>query len=259
VNLSASRKAEPEPEPSPDLRHVAIFGDESVKRGPFDVLGALWLPRREANELRTRLAGYRKEFTDPHPNAEMKWKKCARDRPKPLYLAAVDDVLGLIQERRACFKCIVVQRGLVRHREWNGGDKGLSVAKAWHLLLRSRTRRGCQYTVTLDAQALYRESSFAELRTVLNHCARKDHGIFCAPYLSVEPLDSKKDDVLQVVDLLTGAVGYHWAEDDREPNASPGKVMLAAHIARQLGRRNLRTPSGRKNSRFNIWRWTPGR
>jgi len=67
---------------------------------------------------------------------------------------------------------------------------------------------------------------------------------------NVEPRDSKAEDLLQITDVLLGAVGY----DIEERAESPAKVEIVRHIAASIGCDRLRDHWGR-DTRFNIWKF----
>jgi hypothetical protein len=94
---------------------------------------------------------------------------------------------------------------------------------------------------------------------VMNACGVRDHGLDYHCCGSVESRDSKKDDLIQVADLLTGAIGFHYADGHRVTGASPAKVATAAHIADHLGRPSLAFNSPPSQHGFNVWRWKPRR
>ncbi len=58
---------------------------------------------------------------------------------------------------------------------------------------------------------------------------------------NVEPRDSKAEGLLQITDVLLGAVGY----DIEERAESPAKVKIVQHIAARIGCDRLRDHWGR--------------
>jgi hypothetical protein len=241
----------------PDLPRVEIYGDESMDRGPYDILGALWLRATDAAELRSDITRAREASGAENPYTEIKWNRCSGKKPNRLFLNVMDIALARIQSGRAKFKCMVIERALVDNKAWNAGDVELGFFKAWHTLLRSRIIPGLVYHVRLDARQLQKAERLGDLKNVLNACARADHGIDHRAFASVESRDSAADDLVQVVDVLTGAVGFHYSRGDLVDGASRRKVEMAAHIAGRIGARNLRFASGRSEQSFNIWRWKP--
>jgi len=235
---------------------VEVYGDESLKRGHYDVLGGLWIPARHAESLRASIAEARTRHRCAN---EMKWSKCSGASVHPLYTDVVDLATAAINAGRAKYKCIVIDRGLVDNAAWNDGDRELGYFKAWWTLLMSRVQPGWRYRVRLDALDLQRSGRLQTLRDALNATAIRDRGLSYPCCESVEPRDSKKDDLIQVVDLLTGAVGFHYAGGHTVAGASRGKIELAERICQRVRKPSLCVESKRTEAGFNVWKWTPRR
>jgi hypothetical protein len=235
---------------------VEVYGDESLKRGHYDLLGGLWVPERHAPALRAAITDARVRHGCM---GEIKWTKCSGSSPHPLYPDVVDAVLGAIAAGRAKYKCIVIDRRLVDDAAWNDGDRELGYFKAWWTLLLSRVQPGWRYRIRLDALNLQRSGRLQTLRDTLNAAAIRDRGLDYPCCESVEPRDSKKEDLIQAVDLLTGAVGFHYAGGHTAAEGSRGKIELARHICARLGKPELCFASRPSESGFNVWKWTPRR
>lgn len=241
----------------PDLPRVEVYGDESMDRGPYDVLGSLWIRAEEASLLREELTTLRATVHAPNPQGEVKWTKCSGSGENALFNAFVDALMARIRDERAFYKCIVIERALVDNKAWNDGDEELGFYKAWWTLLQSRVRPGFVYDIRLDARQLQKQHRLATLREVLNNTSLRNAEIDYLCCGSLESRDSKKDDLIQAVDLLTGAVGFHWSRCHQLAGASSRKCGIAARIAGHLGRTNLCGESLPSEPRFNIWKYRP--
>lgn len=238
----------------PDLPFVEVYGDESLKRGHYDVLGGLWIPARHAEALRCAIGEVRARHGC---TGEIKWTKCSGSSVHPVYVDVFDLVAAEIGAGRARYKCIVIDRRLVDNAAWNDGDRELGYFKAWWTLLLSRVKPGWRYRVRLDALNLQRSGRLLTLRDTLNAAAMRDKGLGYPCCESVESRDSKKDDLIQVVDLLTGAVGFHYAGGHTDPGASRGKIEMAERICAGVNKPSLCTQSKPWEDDFNVWKWVP--
>lgn len=243
----------------PGFPRIEVYGDESLKRGGYDLLGGLWVRPEEARSLRSDIEAIRTNTKCPAASDELKWTRCSGLTVKPTYAAMVDLIMDRIRVGQAEFKCIVIDRRLVDNAAWNGGDKELGFFKAWHTLLFSKIEEGNGYRIRLDAMELRQRTRLVELRNVLNARGMRDKNFPYHCCESVEGSDSKGDDLIQVVDILTGAVGYHYSRVHLESGASPAKIELAARIARHVGRKTLDFSSKPWERKFNVWKWQPSR
>jgi len=100
------------------------------------------------------------------------------------------------------------------------------------------------------------------LKEILNAGYNKLHGYPIPrknPVKSVEDRPAKERLLIQLTDVLMGAVGYHWNEEHLKEEASAGKKYLAGYIARKLGWSDLSRETAKAYHRFNIFRLRPGK
>lgn len=105
-----------------------------------------------------------------------------------------------------------------------------------------------QYLVFTDARSNRAPNRLAQLKDIIN-AYWQARGVAGDIVRNVEPRVSKDSDLLQLVDVLLGAVGYAIEEYD----TSPPKVALVQHLAQCVGE-DLRTHRG-CGTGFNIWRF----
>jgi hypothetical protein len=96
---------------------------------------------------------------------------------------------------------------------------------------------------------------YTPLKVILNHAIRRDFKGTTDIVTKVEPLDSKRSDLLQVADVLMGAVGFHNQDFHLRPNANKEKVELARYIAARIGRPDLKHETSPIKEDFKIVRW----
>ncbi|MEN8220071.1 MAG: DUF3800 domain-containing protein [Pseudomonadota bacterium] len=82
--------------------------------------------------------------------------------------------------------------------------------------------------------------SLSELKSTLNEGIRKHYGRKVDVVRNIEPISSHKSDILQLADVLMGAVGYHYNDCHQQSNAA--KKELADYreiVSWRIGTRNL--------------------
>jgi hypothetical protein len=96
------------------------------------------------------------------------------------------------------------------------------------------------------------------LHLILNNGIKKEFSITRNLVKTVEPIDSDQSHLLQLADVIMGAVAYHNNNWGNRADAKKAKVDLAAYIARKAGQRDLTVDSAYTRGNFRVLRW-PGR
>lgn len=231
-----------------------MYLDESFNRRGYDIIGGLWLTRPNAIRLRRVIETVRNKF---NYHREFKWTKATGATLSPAYKELAQLVGDQIRSGRATFNCIVLTTRLIDYRTYHERDKELGFYKFMHFLVRKRVDAGRSYVLYLDHRINRREDRLTTLRQTVNAGARKDYGLGYECCRDVQALDSKTNDILQVVDVLVGAVGWHYAGRHYDSESCMAKNILADRIAKAIGKSDLTFASPPYERNFNIWRWTP--
>lgn len=184
--------------------------------------------------------------------AEIKWGKVS-DKKLNEYKALIDLFFSLNDALH--FKSIVFDTYLIDYKTYSSGDKELGFYKFWYqFLLHSfgpYAKKEDRYLIFMD----WRHSSYrlSDLKEVLNNGMRKKYGIREDIFRNIQPLDSKKSNMIQLVDVLMGAIGYQWNGCHTRTGARKAKILLSEYIAQKAGLISLaqQTPFSKRN--FSIW------
>jgi hypothetical protein len=236
-------------------RVVEIYCDESLDRGGYDLIGGVWVTPAQASKLRRKIAHLRTVHRYPH---EFKFKKSG-GRLSPVYSELVP-VLGdhFASGHNGAFNCIAVKRSEVDFGRYHEGSKELGFYKFYTLLLCKRVRPGETYLLYVDERSDRVSTRLMDMRDVVNAASRRDLRLGYDCVRDVQARDSVTDELVQVADVLLGAVGYHVGGLHLRPGMSQAKAELADRLARRLGRPSLAVPSSPWQVGFNVWVWTPG-
>jgi hypothetical protein len=74
-----------------------------------------------------------------------------------------------------------------------------------------------------------------------------------SPFGSIIPRDSKKTDIIQIADIILGAIGFQKNGYDLLSGSKPSKKELCEYIAQKAGLKNLVENTPFHNERFTIW------
>jgi hypothetical protein len=86
---------------------------------------------------------------------------------------------------------------------------------------------------------------------VVNNTCSKRYG--ARPLRHIEPRKSHDEPLIQLADVIMGAIAYQW----NGYTSSPAKLAIAAHIASRLGWAHLDFCTERYEKKCNIWQWLP--
>jgi hypothetical protein len=223
----------------------AIYTDESNTTGSrYMLIGGLWLPLEAEARIKIALQAVRDKHNLQH---EMKWTKVSRTM-----LAAYQSFVDVFfRECALSFHCIVIDRYILDYAKFHKGDRELGFYKFYFLLISRKLAHGNLYWLYTDERRNHKPYRLSVLNLTVNGWWQRRSGE--RPLRAVEPRCSHDEDMLQLADLLLGAIGYCW--NDRKESAA--KVALAKHIARGMGWPSLRTRTPPYATKLNIWVWDP--
>lgn len=221
------------------------------------VLGGLVI-RADSEEVFNETMEKYRELTNM--KAELKWSKVSVQKLSE-YKTFIDYFFALNNADRIHFHSMIVDNHQVNHRKFNQNNPELGFYKFYYqLLLHAFGRRYCKtdhearFIVHLDERTT--KYKLGTLKTVLNRGIMKKYNIGWNPFRSIEPGDSKQSNLLQVGDLLIGAVGYQKNGYNLIAGAKQAKIDLAEHIAATVGLADLKQDTLANNKRFTIWNFT---
>jgi hypothetical protein len=191
-----------------------FFCDESSTHGRPDFwLGGLRLTPEGSARLRNALIAYKKSTNIPF---EMKWTSISNT-----YLRRYFDFVDLfLNDISASFKALHITKG--PHWRSFGRNEEERFFKSYYVFFKIFAGSGCRYDAYLD----YKTSKWYRwkiLQFALNGSFRRDWGARAKTFRLVSPVDSKADVLLQLTDIILGALQY------RGPHES-AKGRLAQHI-----------------------------
>lgn len=214
-----------------------ITPDENVER--FDGLLAAW---RDTNKM----------------HSEMKWAKVSKGKLYE-YLSFVDFFFDHASENHWHFKSVVFDTHQIDYKTHHDGDEELGFYKFYyHFLLYKFAPYAKDDThklwVYIDQKSTTKER-LTDLRRALNAGIRKKFGRTCDVVRAVEPRVSHDCELIQLADVLMGAIAYHCNGCHKADNAAQHRCLLADHIATRSGIQNLAQSTPRGKSDFEIWRF----
>ncbi len=208
------------------------------------VLGAVWCPASNRAELARKIKALKKEHGLP-PQTEIKWVKVSPGQLN-FYRALLD---FFFDEPLLHFRGLVVpdKQALDHDRFAQSHDE--FYYKMWFLLLNRLIDPANHYRIFLDIKDTQGQAKVSKLHDVL---CNANYDFDRSVIESIELVHSHDVLLLQLADLLIGAIGYVH----RGLQASPAKLALVAHLRHRSGLR-LEQSSLLKAEKFNLFVWRP--
>jgi hypothetical protein len=190
---------------------------------------------------------------------EFKWTKVSRAK-LPRYSSLVKSFFTHASSGTAHFAAVVFDTHEIDYATYHKGSEELGFYKFYYQFLRNKLGR---YAVSddsllwvfIDQRQSADSVKLGTLRNVLNAGIRKRFGRRTDVVRRVEARVSHDCNLMQVADVLMGAVGFHWNSHHHAPSASPAKLELASQIAKLAGLQSLACECGKGSVAFEIWRF----
>lgn len=226
---------------------INVYCDESCHlendRAKTMVIGALWAESEAGREASRRLLEIKKRH-GLRSTFDLKWVAVS-----PSKLAYFHDVVDYFFDNSALhFRAVVIEKDELDHSAHNQSHDEWYY-KMFFLLLRNILSRKHEYRVYIDIKDSCSASRVAKLHQVINNSM---FDFDSAIVSRVQQVRSHEVQLLQVADLLMGAVGYV----NRGLSSSSAKLAVATRIRERSGFRLTRStlPSEQK---FNVFCWHP--
>jgi hypothetical protein len=226
---------------------LEVYVDESSQtKHRYLVLGAVVVRMTNAQALNEAIAQAR---LPELPSNEMKWTKVSKGK-----LAAYQRVADLFFDRNAemHFHSLFVDTTKQNHKKFNQGDSEIGFNKEVYQLSNKvgRVYSDSYFHIYPD----YRDTCHSpeELRLILNRGAAKRGDKRDWPIRRMQFRNSKQIQILQLADVLIGAIAYLLNGHDKAEDANPAKVELANHIIKRAGIADI-TKGTARSGKFTVW------
>lgn len=223
---------------------INIYCDESRHtsdpRDAYMVIGGIACPREGKREIVHRIHVLKKTYKT---QGEFGWKRLSPNR-RDFYWAILD---LFSRESRLSFRCLLVDRSSLDHERYNKGDQELGFYKLYYQMLIHWLKPQHRYHIYLDWQQNQAQHRFSTLRDILRRKLSGRAGIAC-----LEPVGSRHIPLIEMTDLLIGAVGYEW----NGRSESKTKVDFCQELAESMNMKNLRESTFPLKNKFDIFHFT---
>lgn len=216
-----------------DEARQELFAGRS--RDGFVVIGGLWLESARREHLKARIGELRERH---RVRGEFKWQKVSPSR-ESFYL----DLVELFFGEPMRFRAIVLAAQEMDAVRFHDADTELMFYKFYYQMLHHWILGQNTYRIFVDVRTNRVRGRVRTLERVLRN-ANLTAEIAC-----VQALPSRELDVMQLADVLVGAVGFHF--NGGGTSAAKGAVVsrIEEHLDHPI------RPTSRAEQKFNIFRF----
>lgn len=229
-----------------------IYCDESRQtKDRFMVIGGIIIAEEHVGLFNQTMENFRQE---ENMRAELKWPKVTNQKLSK-YLRFVDYFFALNNTDKLNFHAVIVDNHHVDYKKLGKGDREAGFYKFYYeLLLQSfggHANQDAKFFVFLD----YRITNYSlkTLKKNLNRGMRRRWGLHTDIIRVIEPRRAKSTNLIQMADIILGALGFQKNGVDLRTGSRKAKIDLAKHVARSARLENLKYNTNRQNKRLTIW------
>lgn len=228
-----------------------VYSDESCHlkndASPVMLLGATWCPEErkrkifdDIREIKVR-HGLNSRF-------EIKWTKVSASKID-FYL----DLLIYFENNPDLYYRGLVATGkdCLDHAMYNDGDSDLWYYKMYFLMLDTIINPMNEYQILVDIKDTRGGKRIQKLREVL--CNNK-YDFRQEVIKQIVQINSKESEILQLADLINGALAFYHRQLDKVADANEGKVLMVRELLKKY---NLDKSTAKNEQKFNLFIWRP--
>jgi hypothetical protein len=234
-----------------------LICDESGTSERYLVVGGLTLPRTNHEALAKELIELKKN-KGFRAEGEFKWGKVSKAY-LPHYQELLKWFFGHLASNHLRFRAHVVDTSAHVYRQYGEGDREKAFYKIFYHLLFQSVRRlaleeeGSNVLILLDDKTNRYPFQLSLLKKALNAGLKRQLGI-AELVANVEPRQSSgitAEPMIQIADILIGAIGYVRNGHLNQPSASPAKIEMVTFLQGLAGTGFAFDTAAR--APFNLW------
>ena len=228
---------------------INVYCDESCHLENDDsnimVIGGVICP----NDCRKQIYRDIKAIKVKHnmkPYTEVKWTKVSKSK-KDFYT----DLLNYFFDNdKLGFRAIFIDKRQLDHKKYHQSQDEFYY-KMYYLMLKGVFEANTQYNIYLDIKDTLGNQKIQLLKDICNRLqTRKGYSFELVQ--KIQEVRSHENELVQLSDLLIGAVGYV----NRDLDTNPTKLNLINIVKERTGY-SLKVSTFLKESKFNLFHWEP--
>lgn len=230
--------------------YINIYCDESchLENDGINVmgLGGLWCNKRKIREINQRIKDI-KIRNGVAPNAEVKWTKVSPVK-KQLY---VDLINYFFDDDDLHFRGLIVpNKSVLNHQKFNQTHEDFYY-KMYFEMLKTIFLPTLKYSVYVDIKDT---NSVTRTKKLQDVCCNNMYDFSHSIIRNIQPIRSHEVQVMQLVDILLGALVYANREFNDSENRSETKKEII-ELIKKRSNYSLKKSTLLREEKFNIFIW----
>lgn len=237
-------------------QEFVFFADEAgISQDRFTVVGGICVHRDMISTVHDAIQEYRET---QNMKAELKWTRVSNQKVAE-YQHLVDYFFALNSTNKAHFYAIIFDSHQWNHARYNNSDADVGLSKLYYQLGLQKFIRYCGEAGSCAICVDHRNSStsLTDLKRMINAAAKRDLNMPHEPLKQLVSADSKADDILQLNDVILGAVCAARNGKHLLPSTRQAKRTIASMVLEKSGLESFEKDTPHNQNRFTIWNMTP--
>jgi Protein of unknown function (DUF3800) len=184
----------------------------------------------------------------------MKWVKVSKTK-LPVYVDYCDAFFEQLNKTdMAHFHSMTVDTTQVNNAYFNLGSREIGFSKMiYQLLMKFGRKYGRNHHLHCYLDDRTTRQSLEEIREMLNHGLKKRWGIDTQPVRRLQFAQTESEPLLQINDVLLGALAHRCNDHHKVPGAAAHKCTLSAHVLKRASITNPLSSTASAEVRFTTW------
>lgn len=222
-----------------------VYCDESChlvsNDSKYMLIGAVYCPKNKVKKVNEYIEHLKEKYNISN-KIELKWNKIDKKTEK-LYL---DIINYFFNNDDLKFRVIVIDKTKLDHEKYNQTENEF-YHKAYYEMLKYIIIPGNSYNIYPDIKDT---NSYYYHQVMLDYLRIKMQDTNKKTIRKVQPIRSYEAPILQINDILIGALSYHY----RDLSKNSVKLNIISEI-KKLYQNDLNETSYCSNTKFNIFMW----